>query len=324
MTYRVGTRAALAATLAVDDSCVLNDPSVLCAYDPLAIDERFADRQSEVAGRIGSVGLAAFRVWRADDDGATLRAELSKLGPVFCKVGQTLATRPDIVGLETSRNLGKLQDAMEPEPDPATAMATLSTALGGDVSSRLRNISAAPVAAASLAEVYRANLPDGTPVAVKIQRPGLERKVALDFYVMRRALELVQRRFDIAADVEQVVAVLDEVGGEGNRSSTCTLPQPLSQPLPPPPHLLFAPKQVDGEMFAEIDHALCTPPVHCLSACLCTACTLHAHALHAYTLACGRGPLHMYIGGRGPLCRARLCDGGEAHAPLPGAPLPHA
>ena len=40
------------------------------------------------------------------------------------------------------------------------------------------------VAAASLAEVYRANLPDGTPVAVKVQRPGLERKVALDFYVM--------------------------------------------------------------------------------------------------------------------------------------------
>ena len=169
---RVGTRSAPAVS-----SCELDDPSTLCAYDPLAIDARFADQQSEVAGRIGSVGLAAFRVWRADDDGATLRAELSKLGPVFCKVGQTMATRPDIVGLETSRNLGKLQDAMEPEPDPATAMATLSAALGGEVSSKLCNISATPVAAASLAEVYRANLPDGTPVAVKVQRPGLERKV---------------------------------------------------------------------------------------------------------------------------------------------------
>ena len=148
---RFGTRAVLAATLAVDDSCVLDDPSVHCAYDPLAIDARFADRQSEVAGRIVSVGLAAFRVWCADDDGATLRAELSKLGPVFCKVGQTMATRPDIVGLETSRNLGQLQDAMEPEPDPATAMATLRAALGGEpvVAVKLRNISAAPVAAAS-------------------------------------------------------------------------------------------------------------------------------------------------------------------------------
>ena len=60
--------------------------------------------------------------------------------------------------------------------------------------------------------MYRANLPDGTQVAVKVQRPGLERKVALDFYVMRRVLALVQRRFDLGEDVEQVVAVLDEVG----------------------------------------------------------------------------------------------------------------
>ena len=59
------------------------------------------------------------------------------------------------------------------------------------------NPSARQVAAASLAEVYRANLPDGTPVAVKVQRPGLERKVALDFYVMRRILALVQARFEL-------------------------------------------------------------------------------------------------------------------------------
>ena len=197
---------------AVDDACELDNPAVLCAYNPADIDKRFASRQAEVAGRLGNIGLAALRIKLADDGGATLRSELSKLGPVFCKVGQTMATRPDIVGLETSRNLGKLQDAMAPEPDPATAMATLSAALGGDVSSKLLNISATPVAAASLAEVYRANLPDGTPVAVKIQRPGLENKVALDMYVMRRALALVQELFEIGGDIAQVVAVLDEVG----------------------------------------------------------------------------------------------------------------
>lgn len=197
---------------AVDDACELDNPAVLCAYNPADIDERFASRQAEVAGRLGNIGLAALRIKLADDGGATLRSELSKLGPVFCKVGQTMATRPDIVGLETSRNLGKLQDAMAPEPDPATAMATLSAALGGDVSSKLLNISATPVAAASLAEVYRANLPDGTPVAVKIQRPGLENKVALDMYVMRRALALVQELFEIGGDIAQVVAVIDEVG----------------------------------------------------------------------------------------------------------------
>ena len=98
---------------------------------------------------------------------------------VFCKLGQTLATRPDIIGLETSRNLGQLQDAIAPESaGPQLAMATLEAALGCDVSTKLANITSEPVAAASLAEVYRATtVADGRPVAVKIQRPGLERKV---------------------------------------------------------------------------------------------------------------------------------------------------
>ncbi len=171
----------------------------------------------EVWGRIASIALAAARVRLAgDDNGATLRAELSRLGPVFCKVGQTLATRPDIVGLGTSRSLGQLQDAMAPEPEPATAMATLAEALGSatPVDSVLADITATPVAAASLAEVYRANLCDelgGGSVAVKIQRPGLARKVGLDLYVLRYLLSLFQARFKLGDDAEVVVAVLDEV-----------------------------------------------------------------------------------------------------------------
>ena len=199
---------------AVDEAlCSIDDPLVLCKYDPDEIDARFANEPLEVAARLASIGVAAARIKLADDDGATLRAELSKLGPVFCKVGQTMATRPDIVGLETSRNLGRLQDAATAEPDPAVAMETLSAALGGDVAGRLADISPEPVAAASLAEVYRARLvADGTPVALKIQRPGLERKVALDLYCLRRALALAQERFQIGENVDVIVAVLDEVG----------------------------------------------------------------------------------------------------------------
>ncbi len=73
----------------------------------------------------------------------------------------------------------------------------------------LTDISAQPVAAASLAEVYQATLvSDGRRVAVKIQRPGLEKKVALDFYVLRRALALAQKAFKIGKVVEQIVAAL--------------------------------------------------------------------------------------------------------------------
>jgi len=83
-------------------------------YKPAEIDARFDNRPLEVAGRFAAVAAAALRIRLADDDGLTLRTELGKLGPVFCKVGQTLATRPDIIGIEVSRSLGKLQDAMEP------------------------------------------------------------------------------------------------------------------------------------------------------------------------------------------------------------------
>ena len=196
-----------------DAACDLDEPSVLCGYDPAEIDARFEDEPLAVLGRIADVTATFARVKLADDGGATLRAELSRLGPVFCKVGQTLATRPDIIGLETSRNLGQLQDAIAPEATgAATAMATLAEALGGEYESKLRDITPTPVAAASLAEVYKATTADGRKVAVKIQRPGLERKVALDLHVMRRLLALAQRQFKIGGNVDVVVAVLDEVG----------------------------------------------------------------------------------------------------------------
>jgi len=208
------TRLALVKMAAVADSemCDLDCP-ILCPYDREEIVERFRDKPLEVAGRLVAVALAYARVQMTDDNGTTLRAELGKLGPVFCKVGQTLATRPDIIGLETSRNLGRLQDAMAPEPDgPEVAMATLTQALGDDVKKFFSYITPEPVAAASLAEVYKATTLDGREVALKIQRPGLERKVALDFYVLQRALAFAQKRFSIGESVDQVTAVLDEVG----------------------------------------------------------------------------------------------------------------
>jgi hypothetical protein len=80
------------------------------------------------------------------------------------------------------------------------------------ISAVFSDLSVVPVAAASLAEVYKGTTRDGTVVAVKIQRPGLERKIALDFYVLLKLLGLAQRQFKISESLEIVEAVLDEVG----------------------------------------------------------------------------------------------------------------
>ena len=90
-------------------------------YDRADIDARFSARPFEVGQRMAQVLGAIARVKFAGDSdgGATLRKELAALGPVFCKVGQTLATRPDIVGVDLSRNLGRLRvspDKTHPKP----------------------------------------------------------------------------------------------------------------------------------------------------------------------------------------------------------------
>lgn len=91
-------------------------------------------------------------------------------------------------------------------------MATLAAAFGGDIGANVTEITEAPVAAASLAEVYRAkSAAGGVAVAVKIQRPGLERKISLDLFVVRRLFILAHEHWQIAG-FPTAMAIIDEVG----------------------------------------------------------------------------------------------------------------
>ncbi|HWJ86471.1 MAG TPA: 2-polyprenylphenol 6-hydroxylase [Pelagibacterium sp.] len=117
---------------------------------------------------------------------------LTRLGPVYVKLGQVLATRRDIIGFEVASDLTALQDALPPF-DPALVPGLLAEALG-DKALELKDISA-PLAAASIAQVHRARLVTGgreQVVAIKLLRPRIRERFARDLdglYALARIAE---------------------------------------------------------------------------------------------------------------------------------------
>ncbi|RZF64254.1 2-polyprenylphenol 6-hydroxylase [Sphingomonas populi] len=95
------------------------------------------------------------------------------IGPAAVKLGQTLATRPDIVGDEAAHDLLRLQDALPPLPYE-TIHAAMAKAFQRDPATLFASIDPVPVGAASIAQVHRAVTTDGRHVAVKVLRPGVE------------------------------------------------------------------------------------------------------------------------------------------------------
>jgi len=109
---------------------------------------------------------------------------LTNLGPCFIKVGQALSTRPDLVRRDWLEQLTRLQDDL-PAFDHQIALATIEAELGAPASELFAVFPDYPVAAASLGQVYKAQLGDGHWVAVKVQRPNLA-------FVLRRDLVLIR------------------------------------------------------------------------------------------------------------------------------------
>ena len=112
-------------------------------------------------------------------EGERLAAALRRLGPAYIKLGQMLATRPDIVGPDLAAGLRALQDKLPPFP-AATARAVIEKELGHPLDTLYSSFDEEAVAAASIAQVHRATTTDGTAVAVKVLRPGIEAEFARD------------------------------------------------------------------------------------------------------------------------------------------------
>jgi ubiquinone biosynthesis protein len=134
---------------------------------------------------------------------------LNRLGPTYVKFGQTLATRPDIVGLEVARELSALQDRMEPF-DAALVPGILTESL--DVNAADITELSPPIAAASIAQVHSAKLrTTGERVAVKVLRPGVEARFLADIESYYAGARLVERLLPATRRLRptDVVATLD-------------------------------------------------------------------------------------------------------------------
>ncbi|XP_047319768.1 uncharacterized protein slr1919 [Impatiens glandulifera] len=124
--------------------------------------------------------------------GLVLKETLLGLGPTFIKVGQSLSTRPDIIGPEISKALSELHDQIPPFPKDL-AMKIVEEELGSPAETFFSYITEEPVAAASFGQVYRCRTVDGFDVAVKVQRPNLRHVVVRDVYILRLGLGLVKK-----------------------------------------------------------------------------------------------------------------------------------
>ncbi len=141
------------------------------------------------------------------DAGARLARALEKLGPAYIKLGQMLATRPDIVGASAAAALEHLQDRLPPFAESA-ARAAIADSLGQPVETLFTQFGPA-VAAASIAQVHRGRT--SAEVAVKVLRPGVEARFARDlaalelFARMAEAVSAEARRLRLVA-VKQTLA----------------------------------------------------------------------------------------------------------------------
>lgn len=141
-----------------------------------------------------------------DDLPVRLRRLLTKLGPSFVKLGQVLSLRPDVLRKTITDELAKLTNHVPPFPY-AQAREIIEKDLGKPVEKLFRRFDPEPLAAASLAQVHKAVLHDGTPVAVKVQRPGIREMIQKDIHIMTFFARLVEDRVPEFAMIRPVAIV---------------------------------------------------------------------------------------------------------------------
>jgi len=138
--------------------------------------------------------LRGLLFWRhfSQPRGVRLRLALEQLGPIFVKFGQMLSTRRDLIPLDIADELARLQDQVPPFP-AEEVLEVVFQAYGKAAHEVFAEFNPVPVASASVAQVHFASLPDGTPVAVKILRPGIGAVIEKDLALLDTGAWLLEK-----------------------------------------------------------------------------------------------------------------------------------
>lgn len=128
-----------------------------------------------------------------------VRRALEELGPTFIKLGQILSTRADLLPASYQVELAKLQDEAPPLK-AAVVTSIIEAEFGRPVEAVFGHFDLEPLAAASIGQVHMAELHDGTPVAVKVQRPGVVGQIEQDLQILQNLAQTASRRWPLAEE----------------------------------------------------------------------------------------------------------------------------
>lgn len=135
-----------------------------------------------------------------------IRLAFEELGPTFIKLGQLLATRPDFVPTDWTEEFAKLHDQVQ-TIDFTEIQKVIEKELGSEWKSKIISIEQTPIGAASIAQVHRAKLKDGSSVVIKVQRPGILQKIKDDLSILYLIAELLETYVPETRPFSPMVAV---------------------------------------------------------------------------------------------------------------------
>ncbi len=137
-----------------------------------------------------------------------LRMAFEELGPTYIKLGQILSTRPDLVPVDILEELARLQDEVPPFPFE-DVKAVIESEFGVPAEELFDQLDNQPLASASIGQVHKALTKDGEPVAVKFQRPDIQKIIEVDLEIMLHLATLAERHIK-EFEIHRPVKIVEE------------------------------------------------------------------------------------------------------------------